>query len=130
MQPPPRHVPRCSKTQSPFAQIENTPEDTQQAAKELQKPVADAAKNPQHREVIVAEAYRDSQKVKGEGDAKASALYAESFGRDPQFAQFYRSLEAYKSSFNSKSDVMVLDPGSSEFFKGMRGSSGNTPARK
>ncbi|MBT9500812.1 MAG: protease modulator HflC [Burkholderiaceae bacterium] len=74
------------------------------------------------REVIVAEAYRDAQKVKGEGDAKASALYAESFGRDPQFAQFYRSLEAYRSSFRNKSDVMVVDPGS-EFFKAMRGNS-------
>ena len=72
------------------------------------------------REVIVAEAYRDAQKVKGEGDAKASALFAESFGRDPQFAQFYRSLDAYRSSFRSKSDVMVMDPGS-EFFKALRG---------
>jgi modulator of FtsH protease HflC len=74
------------------------------------------------REVIVAEAYRDAQKVKGEGDAKASAIFAESFGRDAQFAQFYRSLEAYRSSFRSKSDVMVVDPGS-DFFKAMRGSS-------
>ncbi|MCH8178591.1 MAG: protease modulator HflC [Proteobacteria bacterium] len=71
------------------------------------------------REIIVAEAYRDAQKVKGEGDAKASALYGESFGRDPQFAQFYRSLEAYRATFRSKSDVMVLDPGS-EFFKTLR----------
>ena len=71
------------------------------------------------REVIVAEAYRDAQKVKGEGDAKASALYAEAFGRDPQFAQFYRSLEAYRSSFRNKSDLMVVDP-SSDFFKWMR----------
>jgi membrane protease subunit HflC len=72
------------------------------------------------REVIVAEAYRDAQKIKGEGDAKASALYAEAFGRDPQFAQFYRSLEAYRASFRNKSDVMVVDPSSSEFFKAMR----------
>ena len=72
------------------------------------------------REVIVAEAYRDAQKVKGEGDGKASAIFAESFGRDAQFAQFYRSLEAYRASFRSKSDVMVVDP-SSEFFKAMRG---------
>jgi membrane protease subunit HflC len=71
------------------------------------------------REVILAEAYRDAQKVMGDGDAKASALYAEAFGRDPQFAQFYRSLEAYQSSFRSKSDVMVVDPGS-DFFKAMR----------
>jgi membrane protease subunit HflC len=78
------------------------------------------------REVIVAEAYRDSQKVKGEGDAKASALYAESFGRDPAFAKFYRSLEAYRSSFRSRSDVMVIDP-NSEFFRAMRGSSAADP---
>jgi membrane protease subunit HflC len=72
------------------------------------------------RDVLVAEAYRDAQKVKGEGDAKAAAIYAESFGRDPQFAQFYRSLDAYKASFSKKSDVLVLDPNSSEFFKTMR----------
>lgn len=72
------------------------------------------------REIIVAEAYRDAQKIKGEGDAKASAMYAEAFGRDPQFAQFYRSLEAYRTTFRSKSDVMVVDP-SSDFFRAMRG---------
>ena len=77
------------------------------------------------REVIVAEAYRDAQKVKGEGDAKASVLFADAFGRDPQFAQFYRSLEAYRASFRSKSDVMIMDP-NSEFFKAMRG--GSAPA--
>jgi membrane protease subunit HflC len=74
------------------------------------------------REIIVAEAFRDAQKVRGEGDAKASALYAESFGRDPQFAKFYRSLEAYRASFRSRSDVLVVDP-NSEFFRAMRGSS-------
>ncbi len=82
------------------------------------------------REVIVAEAYRDAQKLKGEGDAKASALYAESFGKDQQFAQFYRSLEAYRNAFSSKSDIMVVDP-SSDFFKAMRGSGGAAaPARR
>lgn len=79
------------------------------------------------REVIVAEAYRDAQKIMGEGDARASALYTEAFGRDPQFAQFYRSLSAYRATFRSKSDVMLLDP-SSEFFKTMRGSAA-APAR-
>ena len=73
------------------------------------------------REVTIANAYRDAQKVKGEGDATAARNYAESFGKDAQFAQFYRSLDAYKASFNKKSDVMVLDP-SSDFFKAMRGS--------
>jgi modulator of FtsH protease HflC len=73
------------------------------------------------REVIIAEAFRDAQKIKGEGDARASQLYAASFGRDPQFAQFYRSLEAYRASFRSRSDVIVVDP-NSEFFRSMRGS--------
>ena len=82
------------------------------------------------REVIVAEAYRDAQKIKGEGDAKASAIYAQSFGKDAQFAQFYRSLEAYRSSFNSKNDVVVVDPGS-DFFKAMRGSGASAaPGKK
>lgn len=72
------------------------------------------------REVTIANAYREAQKVKGEGDAEAARIFAEAFGRDPQFAQFYRSLDAYKAAFSKKSDVMVLDP-SSEFFKAMRG---------
>jgi modulator of FtsH protease HflC len=79
------------------------------------------------REVIIAEAYRDAQKIKGEGDASASALYAEAFGRDPQFARFYRSLEAYRSTFRSKSDVMVIEPGN-EFFREMQGAA--TPAAR
>ncbi len=99
-----------------------------QGSAEGEKIRADADRQ---REVIIAEAYRDAQKIKGEGDAKASALYADSFGRDPQFAQFYRSLEAYRATFRSKSDVMVMDP-SSEFFKAMRGSGASgapAPAR-
>ncbi|MGH8831828.1 MAG: protease modulator HflC, partial [Polaromonas sp.] len=79
------------------------------------------------REVTIANAYREAQKVKGEGDAEAARIYAESFGRDPQFAQFYRSLDAYKASFSKRSDVMVLDP-SSDFFKAMHGSSSGAPA--
>jgi membrane protease subunit HflC len=73
------------------------------------------------REVTLAEAYREAQKTKGEGDAKASALYASAFGRNPEFYSFYRSLEAYKQSFKNKSDVMVLDP-SSAFFKYLKNS--------
>jgi len=72
------------------------------------------------REVAVANAYRDAQKIKGEGDAQAAAIYAESFGRDPQFAQFYRSIEAYKASFNKKGDVLVVDPQGTEFFRTFR----------
>ena len=71
--------------------------------------------------VIIAEATLDAQKTKGEADAQATQIYGEAFGRDPKFAQFYRNLEAYRASFNKKSDVMVID-GSSDFFKAMRGS--------
>ena len=78
------------------------------------------------REVTVANAYRDAQKIKGEGDAEAARTYAESFGKDPQFAQFYRSLDAYKASFNKKGDFMVVDPASSDFFKAFR--NGASPA--
>ncbi len=82
------------------------------------------AEADRQREVTVANAYRDAQKIKGEGDAEAARLYGDAFGRDPQFAQFYRSLEAYKASFNKKGDLILVDP-SSEFFKAMRG---NAPA--
>lgn len=79
------------------------------------------------REITVANAYRDAQKIKGEGDAEAARTFAQSFGQDAQFAQFYRSLEAYKATFSKKSDVMVVDP-SSEFFKSMRGANSGTSA--
>ena len=92
-----------------------------QGAADGEKIRADADRQ---REVILAEAYREAQKVKGLGDAEASSIYAESFGRDPQFANFYRSLEAYRASFRNKTDVMVVDP-SSDFFRVMRGGSGS-----
>ncbi len=79
---------------------------------------ADADKQ---RSVIIAQATLEAQKTKGEADAQASALYGDAFGRDPKFAAFYRSLEAYRASFRNKSDVLVIDS-SSEFFKAMRGS--------
>jgi membrane protease subunit HflC len=82
-------------------------------AAEGEKIKADADKQ---RQVILAEAYRQAQKTKGQGDAKATALYASAFGGNAEFYAFYRSLEAYKESFKNKSDVMVLDP-SSDFFK-------------
>jgi len=85
-------------------------------AAEAEKIKADADKQ---REVIVAEAYRDAQRVKGEGDAKASAVYANAYGKNAEFYAFYRSMQAYRESFKSKSDVMVLDP-SADFFKYMK----------
>ncbi len=80
------------------------------------------------REVTIANATRDAQKIKGDGDAQAANTYAEAFGRDPQFAQFYRSLEANKASFNKKGDVMVLDPANNEFFKAFRGNAATAAA--
>ena len=77
------------------------------------------AEADRQREVILSEAYKLAQTVKGQADAKAAAAYADAFGKDPSFAQFYRSLDAYKASFGSKSDVLVVDP-SSDFFKAMR----------
>jgi modulator of FtsH protease HflC len=74
------------------------------------------AEADRQKQVIVAEAYRDAQKIRGEGDAQASRIYAEAFQRNPEFYSFYRSMEAYRQSLRSRSDVMVLDP-SSEFFK-------------
>ena len=108
-------------TDSVYRRMES---ERKQVANELRSQgTADAEKiradAERQREVIIAEAYRDAQKIKGEGDAKASALYADAFGRDPQFAQFYRSLDAYRATFRSRSDLMVLDP-NNEFFRAMR----------
>ncbi|MBU1664923.1 MAG: protease modulator HflC [Gammaproteobacteria bacterium] len=77
---------------------------------------ADADKQ---REVIIAEAYRDAQSVKGAGDGRAAAIYGEAFGKNAEFYAFYRSMEAYKQSFSGKNDVMVLQP-NSEFFRYMK----------
>jgi membrane protease subunit HflC len=85
-------------------------------AAEAEKIKADADKQ---KEVIVAEAYRDAQRVKGEGDARAAAIYAAAFGRNPEFYAFYRSMQAYRESFRNKGDLMVLDP-SADFFKYMK----------
>ena len=82
------------------------------------------------REITVANAYREAQQIKGEGDAEAARTYAEAFGKDPQFAQFYRSLEAYKATLNKKSDVVVVDPSTSEFFRIFRGAAPTAPAGK
>lgn len=82
---------------------------------------ADADKQ---REVIIAEAYKDAQTLKGQGDGIAAEIYANAYNKNPEFYAFYRSQEAYKKSFNSKSDIMVLDQ-DSDFFKYMRSLKGN-----
>jgi len=74
------------------------------------------AEGERAREVIIAEAYRDAQRVKGDGDRKASAVYARAFSENAEFYSFYRSLEAYRAGFKNKSDVLVIEP-NSEFFR-------------
>jgi membrane protease subunit HflC len=88
-------------------------------AGEAEKIRADAERQ---REVILAEAFREAQRTKGSGDAKASSIYAEAYGRNPEFYAFYRSLETYQQGLKGKGDVLVLDP-SSEFFRYFK----NTP---
>ena len=82
-------------------------------AAESEKIRADADRQ---RTVILADAYSEAQKIKGNGDAKASAVYAQAYTQNPEFYSFYRSLEAYRATFRSKNDLMVLDP-SSDFFQ-------------
>jgi membrane protease subunit HflC len=81
------------------------------------------------REVILAEAYRDAQKLRGEGDAKAAAIYASAFSQNPEFYSFYRSMEAYRQSIRGKNDLLLLEP-SSDFFRYLRDPQGRQPARK
>ena len=94
-------------------------------AAESEKIRADADRQ---REVILAEAYRDAQRVKGEGDAKAAATYAQAFSQNAEFYSFYRSMEAYRSSFRNRGDLILLEP-SSDFFKYLKDAAGK-PAKK
>jgi membrane protease subunit HflC len=95
-----------------------------QGQAESEKIRADADRQ---RTVILADAYRAAQKAKGEGDARAAAIFAQAFSANPEFFSFYRSLEVYKSTFRNKTDMMVLDP-NSEFLRYMR-NSGGAPAK-
>lgn len=95
-------------------------EERSKGAAEAEKIKADADRQ---RTVILADAYKDAQQIKGSGDAKANEVYANAFGRDPEFAKFYRSLDAYRSSFSKPTDMMVVDP-SSEFFDYLKNSKG------
>jgi len=81
------------------------------------------AEADKQRQVVVAQAYRDAQRLKGDGDAKATAIYARAFQRDPEFYAFYRSLEAYRQSFKNKGDLLILEP-NSDFFKYLKNPSG------
>ena len=75
------------------------------------------------RTIILADAYRDGQKLRGEGDARAAEIYANAFNRDPEFYAFYRSIDAYRTSMGKAGDILVLDP-NNEFFRYLNQSSG------
>lgn len=75
------------------------------------------------RTVILAEAYRESQKLRGEGDARATEIYASAYNKDPEFYAFYRSIEAYRRSIGNSGDVLVVDP-DNEFFRYLNQSDG------
>ncbi len=95
-------------------------------AAEAEKIRADADRQ---REVIVAEAFRDSQRVRGEGDAKSANIYAAAFSQNPEFFSFYRSMEAYRSTFRGRNDLMLLET-NSDFLRYFRDSLGRTPATR
>lgn len=101
-------------------------EERSKGAAEAEKIKADADRQ---RTVVLAEAYCDAQNIKGSGDAQANELYAKAFSKDPEFAKFYRSLDAYRQSFNKPQDMMVVDP-SSEFFDYLKNSRGEAQANK
>lgn len=90
-------------------------------AKEFRSKGAEAAERiradaDRQRTVLLAEAYRTAQKTRGDGDATAAAIYSKAYNKDPEFYAFYRSLDAYRSSFANQDDLLVLQP-DSEFFK-------------
>ena len=90
-------------------------------AKDLRARGAEAAEKiradaDRQRAIILAEARREAQQTKGEGDAKATAIYADAFTRDSEFYRMYRSLNAYRATFNSPDNLLVIEP-KSEFFR-------------
>ncbi|MCX7962585.1 MAG: protease modulator HflC [Burkholderiales bacterium] len=95
-------------------------------AAEAEKIRAEAEKQ---REVILAEAYREAQRIRGEGDAKAAAIYAAAFSQNPEFYSFFRSMEAYRSTFRGRSDLLLLEP-NSDFFRYLKDASGRTGGKK
>jgi len=95
-------------------------------AAEAEKIRADADRQ---REIILAEAYRDAQRVRGEGDARASAIYAGAFSQNPEFFAFYRSMEAYRQTFRGRNDLMLLET-NSEFLRYFKDSLGKPAARR
>jgi membrane protease subunit HflC len=99
--------------------------ERERIAKELRAQGQEAAKGIQavaerERTVILAEASRDAERTRGEGDARATEIYADAYGRNQEFFEFYRSMNAYRSALANPQDVLVLEP-DSDFFKYFRG---------
>ena len=101
-------------------------EQRSEGAAEAERIRADADKQ---REVILANAYRDAQRIKGEGDAKAAATYAKAFSQNSEFYAFYRSMEAYRDTFRGNKDLMLIEP-NSDFLRYFGNSAGRLPAQK
>jgi membrane protease subunit HflC len=95
-------------------------------AAEAEKIRADADRQ---REIIVAEAYRDAQRVRGEGDARSAAIYAAAFNQNPEFFAFYRSMDAYRNVFRGRNDLMLLES-TSDFLRYFRDSLGKPATRR
>jgi membrane protease subunit HflC len=95
-------------------------------AAEAEKIRAEAEKQ---REVILAEAYREAQRIRGEGDAKAAAIYAAAFSQNPEFYAFFRSMEAYRSAFRGRNDLLLLEP-NSDFFRYLKDATGRAGGKK
>ena len=103
--------------------------DRVRVAKELRAEGNEAAERiraitDRDREVILANAYRDAEIIRGEGDAQATEIYAAAYGKDKEFYSFYRSLNAYQNSFNQGNDILLIEP-KSDFFKYFNNSQGN-----
>jgi len=95
-------------------------------AAEAEKIRADADRQ---REIVIAEAYRDAQRTRGEGDAKSAAIYAAAFNQNPEFFAFYRSMDAYRSVFRGRNDLMLLES-NSDFLRYFRDSLGKPSTRR
>jgi membrane protease subunit HflC len=96
-------------------------EELRAEGNELSNEIRSAA--DKQRVILLAEAYKTSEQIRGEGDAKAAAIYAAAFSKDSEFYEFTRSMRAYGATFNNKSDILVIDP-KSDFFKYLKKSKG------
>jgi len=107
--------------------------ERKRVANELRSEGAEAAEKiraeaDRQRVVILAEAYRKAETIRGEGDAKASEIYAQAYARDPEFFAFFKSLQSYQAAFDSKKDILVLDP-RSEYFRYLMRKDGASTAK-